>query len=75
MPVNINEPTTWYTEPGAEGDHFELLEQAVAKAMSTPEHQRHPSARIVTKSGRDLWLGRDQGHAEPFSIASGISAV
>ena len=51
MPVNINEPATWYTEPGAEGDHFELLEQAVAKAISTPEHQRHPSARIVTKSG------------------------
>jgi hypothetical protein len=51
MPVNLHEPATWYAEPEAEGDHFDLLEQAIAKAMSTPEGQRHPSARIVTKSG------------------------
>lgn len=51
MPVNVNEPATWYSEPGAEGDHFDLLQLAVAQAMMVRPDRRHPRAFIFTKSG------------------------
>ena len=47
----INEPATWFPSPDADGHDFNLLELAVMAAISTPPDERHPRAKIVTRSG------------------------
>ena len=49
--IILNEPATWFAEPGSCGDYFELLGLALAQAVSLPRDQRHPRAKIVTTSG------------------------
>lgn len=51
MPVNKNEPATWFAEPGAAGIQFALLELAIAHALAIPLYKRHDGAKIVAKSG------------------------
>ena len=47
----LNQPATWFAEPGADGVAFTMLDQAVVFAMSLPLDYRLAGACLVTESG------------------------
>ena len=51
MILILNEPATWFAEPGAEVVAFTMLDRAVVFAMSLPLDYRLAGACIVTDSG------------------------
>ena len=85
MSERLDEPATWFAPPNVVGEQFDLFEQAVARAVSTPPDERHPRAEIVTRSGATYeWdaieecrasLDRARADALAHAMAAAIGAI